>query len=102
MKRELDAIKNTSPDKIFDLMVSLSEASKQNAISFRTDNADNEYSYLNNVTKKNYMKKYNILVHDLEKRYKWFVSRLYYWKNKLEDDMHYIMDDNMDRFSDFM
>lgn len=97
MKLCLAEMRCVSDDYIFDLMVSLSEQVKINLKPFHDDNVGNEYKYLNNITKDNYMKKYNIFIHDLEKRYKWFVSRLYYWANKLTTDMSGVVNKNVDR-----
>jgi hypothetical protein len=55
----------------------------------------NNYPYLKNVTAENYEKKYEIFVRDLEKRFKWFLSRVYYWRDKLNGERHDILDRNM-------
>jgi hypothetical protein len=36
-----------------------------------------------------------MLVRDLEKRFKWFLSRVYYWRDKLNGERHDILDRNM-------
>ena len=101
MKLWLAEMKSVPDDEIFNLMTSLSKVAKNNIRQLSNTNVDNEYKYLNNVTKNNYMKKYNIFIHDLEKRYKWFVSRLYYWANKLTTDMTGIVDRNLDRINKY-
>jgi hypothetical protein len=110
MRYIIDKIKkynNISPDyKLFTMKMLSNDASKGFHFSNVGKEDDihefisNNYPYLKNVTEENYEKKYEILVRDLEKRYKWFLSRVYYWRNKLNNERHDILDRNigMDKY----
>ena len=86
----------------FDFMVDLSKYSNRGFHFSNVGKKDgryefvsNNYPYLKNVTRENYEKKYDMLVRDLEKRLKWFLSRVYYWRDKLNGERHDILDRNM-------
>lgn len=75
-------------ENIYEYMSKLSTQAKY-GITMRLEKPDeisNDFPYLQNVTKENYMKKYQILINDLEKRMKWYVSRVYYWLDKIKNE----------------
>jgi hypothetical protein len=82
-------------ENIYEYMSKLSTQAKYgNTMFLEKGGISNDFPYLQNVTKDNYMKKYQILINDLEKRMKWYVSRIYYWLDKIKNEnlcLHRIM-----------
>jgi hypothetical protein len=86
MRYMIDSLKNE--ENIYEYMSKLSTQAKYgNTMRLeKPDERHNNFPYLQNVTKDNYMKKYQILINDLEKRMKWYVSRVYYWLDKIKNE----------------
>lgn len=102
MRNIIEQIKNEN--NIYEFMYKISQDAKKGFVTYLKDGKtkeDNNFPYLQNVTKENYMKKYRILIDDLEKRMKWYVSRVYYWVNKLKNENPSLLRRN-DSFDDDM
>lgn len=102
MRNIIEQIKNEN--NIYEFMFHISQDAKKGFVTYLKDGKtkdDNNFPYLQNVTKENYMKKYRILIDDLEKRMKWYVSRIYYWVNKLKNENPSLLRRN-DNFHDDM
>jgi hypothetical protein len=86
MRYMINSLKNK--ENIYEYMSKLSTQAKYGNTMYleKPDERRNDFPYLQNVTKDNYMKKYQILINDLEKRMKWYVSRVYYWLDKIKNE----------------